>query len=110
MGVKRKILIVNDLLYGGGVEKLMYDLVMYWHEKYDITIMTYAYCEGFEDMYPSDVRYISASVKKEYNGNIIERVYNKFKKKILENGFAELFLKKNLISLLQLKMVGFCKK
>lgn len=103
MGVKRKILIVNDLLYGGGVEKLMYDLVMYWHEKYDITIMTYAYCEGFEDMYPSDVKYISASVKKEYNGNIIERVYNKFKKKIFGKWFCRTFSKEKFDIIIAIK-------
>ena len=31
---------VNDLLIGGGVEKLMYDLTWAMHDKYDITIMT----------------------------------------------------------------------
>ena len=42
---KKKILIVNDLIQGGGVEKLMYDLVTHWNDKYHITIMTYEYFE-----------------------------------------------------------------
>ena len=43
------ILITNDLVFGGGVEKLMYDLVMAWHEKYDITVMSYKYDDRFYD-------------------------------------------------------------
>lgn len=103
MDVKKKILIVNDLLYGGGVEKLMYDLVMHWHEKYDITVMTYAYCKGFEEMYPDDVHYLSASVKKEYHGNIFEKVYNKFKTKIFGKWFLKTFPKKKYDIILAIK-------
>ena len=40
MSIKKRILIVNDLLIGGGVEKLMYDLTLAMHVKYDIKIMT----------------------------------------------------------------------
>ena len=35
-----KILIVNDLLQGGGVERLMYDIVMRYHEEHQISILT----------------------------------------------------------------------
>ena len=35
-----KILVVNDILQGGGVEKLMYDFVTYFCDKYEITILT----------------------------------------------------------------------
>lgn len=37
-----KILIVNDMLRGGGVERLMYDLVMRYHKDNQITILTYS--------------------------------------------------------------------
>lgn len=90
MAVKKKILIVNDLLQGGGVEKLMQDLVWHWHDKYDLTVMTYAYFDDFSELYPENVRYISASVKKEYKKNIIEKVYTKIK----EKGFRVLFQKR----------------
>ena len=36
----KKVLIVNDLIKGGGVEKLLYDFVYRWHDKYDITVMS----------------------------------------------------------------------
>lgn len=68
--MKKKILITNDLVFGGGVEKLMYDLVMAWHEKYDITVMSYKYDDRFYDVYPSDVNYLSESVPKEYKSNV----------------------------------------
>ena len=68
--MKKKILITNDLVFGGGVEKLMYDLVMAWHEKYDITVMSYKYDDRFYDVYPSDVKYLSESVPKEYKSNV----------------------------------------
>lgn len=93
MAVKKKILIVNNLLEGGGVEKLMYDMVWHWHKKYDITIMTYDYFDNFSDLYPNDVRYISASVKKEYKGNIIARIYTKLKKKTFGHLFWHNFKK-----------------
>lgn len=59
--MKKKLLLTNDILLGGGVEKLMYDLVWAWHEKYDITIMTFNYDKRFYDYYPKDVKYLSLS-------------------------------------------------
>lgn len=82
MAVKKKMLIVNDLLKGGGVEKLMYDLVWHWHDKYDLSIMTTQYCEGASTLYPKNVKYYSESVKKEYRNNIVEKIYNKIHKKM----------------------------
>ena len=35
-----RILVVNDLLQGGGVEKLMYDVVMRLHEQHEVAILT----------------------------------------------------------------------
>lgn len=34
----QKVLIVNDLIKGGGVEKLLQDFAKRWHDKYDVTV------------------------------------------------------------------------
>ena len=44
----KKILIVNDLLAGGGVEKLLSDFVDRWHDEYDVTVMTIFKQDKFE--------------------------------------------------------------
>lgn len=103
MAVKKKMLIVNDLLKGGGVEKLMYDLVWHWHDKYDITIMTTRYCEGVEDLYPSNVKYLSEKVKKEYKDNIIQKVYNKIQKKIYRIYFQHKLAKEKFDMVIAMK-------
>ena len=82
MVVKKKMLIVNNLLQGGGVEKLMYDLVWFWHEKYDITIMTGRYDEMFSQLYPADVKYIAPKAMKREKKNIIARVWEKVVRRI----------------------------
>lgn len=53
-----KILVVNDLLQGGGVERLMYDIVMRYHDKHEITILTDRKDADFEKIYPSNVKHI----------------------------------------------------
>lgn len=63
--MKKKILIVNDLLSGGGVEKLMLDLTWAIHDKYDVTIMTDSYEAEFDKLYPDNVKYIWQ--KNDYN-------------------------------------------
>ena len=82
MAVKKKILIVNNILQGGGVEKLMYDLVWYWHEKHDITIMTNNREDGFEQLYPADVKYLNAYPEKSQKGLLLGKVINKIKEKL----------------------------
>lgn len=90
MAVKKKILIVNDLLLGGGVEKLMYDLVQYWHDQYDITIMTDQYHgDEFKDTYPENVNYISFWPKKEYEGNAVMRRINTINKELYAKKIAK---------------------
>ncbi|MBQ3028003.1 MAG: glycosyltransferase [Lachnospiraceae bacterium] len=82
MAVKKKILIVNNIIQGGGVEKLMYDLVWYWHEKYEITIMTNYREDAFEQLYPSNVKYLEAYCKNENNGRLIGKISNKIKTRL----------------------------
>lgn len=81
MAVKKKLLFVNDLLQGGGVEKLMNDLVWSMHEQYDISVMTFNYCKGAADIYPPDVRYLCPSPAKEVTGS---RIVRKIKKQIVK--------------------------
>lgn len=51
-----KILLYNDCLFGGGVEKLLQILVKFWSGKHDLTIVTvYKLC-NFEDYYPNNVK------------------------------------------------------
>lgn len=80
--MKKKILVVNDLLQGGGVEKLMHDIVMYFHDKYDITILIDVMDEDFYKIYPSDVNYLY-QMEKPYPEakNIIERKKINFNEK-----------------------------
>lgn len=82
MAVRKKILIVNNILQGGGVEKLMYDLVWYWHEKHDITIMTNNREEGFEQLYPADVKYLNAYPEKSQKGQLLGKLINKLNEKL----------------------------
>lgn len=53
-----KMLIANDLLRGGGVEKLMHDFVMSWYKEYEITILTEHKDSEFTQLYPASVRYL----------------------------------------------------
>ena len=62
----KKILIVNDLLAGGGVEKLLVDFVERWHDKYDITVMTIFIHGHFKEIFPENVKYIYKTVPTSY--------------------------------------------
>lgn len=58
MARKKKILIINDIATGGGVENVMQNLVKYLSKKnYKITVLTRYYDEKFKLIYPSGVRY-----------------------------------------------------
>ena len=82
MDIRKKILIVNNILQGGGVEKLMYDLVWYWHEQYDITVMTNYSDDAFEQLYPDNVKYINAYPDKVKNEQLLTKVISKINQKI----------------------------
>ena len=59
MAVKKKLLLVNNFLQGGGVEKLMEDLISRWHDRYELTVMTQEYDSQYRDVLPPDVRYFA---------------------------------------------------
>ena len=52
-----RILVVNDLLQGGGVEKLMYDVVMRLRQQHEVAILTDKKDADFDKVYPADVKY-----------------------------------------------------
>ena len=82
MSIKKRILIVNDLLIGGGVEKLMYDLTWAMHDKYDITIMTDEKSDSFNDLYPDNVSYIWQRDYKIPKNGFLKFIYQKTIKKV----------------------------
>ncbi len=102
-----KMLIANDLLRGGGVEKLMLDLVWAWHDKYDITIVTDNLEDGFYDLYPANVRYIARNPQhKNSSGRIIRKlnhILDKFKIKFLHQGINDRIAKENYDLLIVIK-------
>ena len=66
----KKVLIVNDLIKGGGVEKLLQDFAKRWHDKYDVTVMS-RFKEGdFYEYFPKDVKYIYKTVYRRYNSKL----------------------------------------
>ncbi len=62
----KKILIVNDLIKGGGVEKLLQDFAERWHENYDVTVMSLYREQDFYDYYPKNVHYIYKTARPYY--------------------------------------------
>lgn len=58
---KKKIVIINDLIIGGGVENVLYNLLMYLNDKdYDITVITFRGTkEEFYELYPANMKHIS---------------------------------------------------
>ena len=101
---KKKILIVNDLIQGGGVEKLMYDLVTHWNDKYHITIMTYEYFEIEKTLYPENVDYLCPSPKKEYkNSFLLLKILNKIHRKVFKKVFDWKFARKNFDIVIAMK-------
>ncbi len=56
----KKVLIVNDLIKGGGVEKLLQDFAKRWHDKYDVTVMS-RFKEG--DFYEYSPRMSNTSIR-----------------------------------------------
>lgn len=88
--MKKKILIVNDLLIGGGVEKLMLDLTWAIHDKYELTIMTDCHEEGFDKLYPENVRYIWQRHDKTPKNSFVRAIYNKTIRKYNKRAFRKM--------------------
>lgn len=72
---KGEILIINDLLTGGGVENVMQNLVEYLiNKEYKITILTEYFDENFKEIYPDNVRYWHFLRKKNERLGFLARV------------------------------------
>lgn len=83
----KKILFVNDLIYGGGVEKVLSDIVCNLPcEKYDITIYTPQQEKNFYDSYPGYITYrFGRLYRARFSNRILRkivRIYNRFATKI----------------------------
>ena len=75
----KRILIVNDLAYGGGVEKLLLDFVNAWHDKYELTVLLLEQerRDFKQGTYPDNVKVIiQDQLLKE--GNLLKQGYVKF--------------------------------
>lgn len=72
-----KILMVNDLLQGGGVERLLQDLVWRFHDKYEVSVLTDKKDIDYKRLLPENVKYFY-QIEKEYpvGRNKIERRLN----------------------------------
>lgn len=66
----QKILIVNNMIKGGGVERLLQDLVEHWHDKCDLTVMSFSKEYDFYKYFPKDVKYIYKSIYPRYRRKI----------------------------------------
>lgn len=99
-----RILVVNDILQGGGVEKLMYDLVMRLREKHEVAILTDKKDEDFAKIYPSDVTYFYQMEKDYPKGkNRLERKRIQYQKEKAENKLKADIRNKNFDVLLCMK-------
>lgn len=54
---KKKVLFINDVCYGGGVQTLLQILAKELSKKYDITIQTWWKFENFYEYYPKNVKH-----------------------------------------------------
>ncbi|MFJ7827542.1 glycosyltransferase [Psychrobacillus sp. NPDC096623] len=89
----KKILIMNDHIYGGGVEKVMMNLVNHLPiDKYKITILTNNYEQKFYDSYDETVDYWYINKKLIKGTSILVRACNKVLRKI-NNGKIKRLIK-----------------
>lgn len=99
-----RILVVNDILQGGGVEKLMYDLVMRLRQNHEVAILTDKKDDDFDKIYPSDVTYFY-QMEKEYpkGKNRLERKRIKYQKDKTESKLKSDIRNKNFDVMLCMK-------
>lgn len=79
----KKLLIMNDLVYGGGVEKVMLDIVNHLDkDKYKVTILTPNYDMDFYNYFDKNIDYLYINNDLLGNKTLISKIYNKFMRKI----------------------------
>ena len=101
----KRILIINNLLFGGGVEKILLDLTNNLsEEKYEITVFTDNYQEGFEEKFKKSIKYEYIFKEKKYeNNNLLLRIIRKIKRKIDYYSKIHKFSKENYDVVIALK-------
>ena len=112
--MKKKMLILNDTVFSGGVEKLMYDLVMRWYKDYDITILTEYGSKSFYNEYPKEVKSLTYGTRislknvkglRKYNDMFCEYMLDKKFKKINKGNYDYvLAMKEGIITALGQKL------
>lgn len=115
----KKMLIVNDTVTGGGVEKLMYDMIMHWYKEFEITVFTEKKDKDFYNIYPKEVKcmhYASSRSLKNIRGfrRYEDRFQNWYKertiKKVNDMDFAILLaMKEGPVSALASKIKAKAK-
>lgn len=105
----KKLLIVNDLVYGGGVERLLRDFVWKWHDQYDITVLVTSYQEDAEKAFPENVSFLCGTIKNRYENNIVEKIYTKIKDKSYNRYLREHIKKEKYDTVIAMKD-GFVMK
>lgn len=115
----KKMLIVNDTVTGGGVEKLMYDMIMHWYKEFEITVFTEKKDKDFYNIYPKEVKcmhYTSSRSLKNIRGfrRYEDRFQNWYKertiKKVNDMDFAILLaMKEGPVSALASKIKAKAK-
>ncbi|MHC1681568.1 MAG: glycosyltransferase [Clostridiaceae bacterium] len=79
----KKLLFMNDLVYGGGVEKVMLEVVSNLpHNQYDITIITPYKDENIYNYYSNNTKYLYINEKEKETNSFILKFYYKFIRKI----------------------------
>lgn len=75
----KRILLVNDLAQGGGVEKLLMDFVNAWHDKYELTVLLLDVDKKKfnKATYPGNVQVICQDQLLE-DGNVLSQSYVRF--------------------------------
>ena len=59
----KKVLIMNDLVYGGGVEKVMLDIATHISKgNFEVTILTPCYDNNFYKIFNTNINYKSINI------------------------------------------------
>lgn len=78
----RKILVINDLVKGGGVECLMRNFILHWYKKYTITVLTINNNSNFYDIYPKTIKHlylIPKRIQKDDQASLFYKIINRIR-------------------------------
>lgn len=88
----KKVLFINDMIFGGGVEKVLYDIVNYLKkEEYDVTIFTSCKEKNFHELYQEHVKHIYCypfALLKKNRKSILSRIIRKILRILVLNSIS----------------------